>query len=258
MTCAVGRDPVLELESVSKRFGATEALNHVSLRVERGQTAVLIGESGSGKSTVLRMITGLLYPDTGRVRLDGTHVEPGSVQQLRRRIGYVIQEGGLFPHLTAYDNTALMARHLGWDKDKVAARIAELSALMRLPAEALQRHPRALSGGQRQRVGLMRALMLDPEWLLLDEPLGALDPITRSELQHDLRAIFASLKKTVLIVTHDVGEAAFFGDIIVMMRDGAIVQQGKMEDLLEHPADPFVTRFIQAQLPPLPIRPVSS
>jgi len=245
---------VLEIESVSKHFGAVDALRDVSLSVERGQTGVLIGESGSGKSTVRRLITGLLYPDRGTVRVGGARVEPSVVQSLRLRMGYVIQEGGLFPHLTAFGNAALMAKHLGWPAERIALRIEELRVLMRLPEEALARHPRALSGGQRQRVGLMRALMLDPELLLLDEPLGALDPITRSELQTDLRAIFSELRKTVVIVTHDLAEAAFFGDFIAVMRGGAIVQRGSLSDLTERPSDPYVERFIQAQRPGLPER----
>src|SRR5262245_21846978 len=238
---------MLELEAVSKRFGTTEALHEVSLALSRGQTGVLIGESGSGKSTVLRLITGLLSPDSGTLRFDATAITPPNLPALRLRIGYVIQEGGLFPHLTAYGNAALLAKHLGWKRDRIAARIEELRALMRLPEDALSRYPRALSGGQRQRVGLMRALMLDPELLLLDEPLGALDPMIRSELQGDLRSIFQSLGKTVSLVTHDLGEAAFLGDRIVLLREGRTIQQGTLAEMIETPAEPFVTRFINAQ-----------
>jgi osmoprotectant transport system ATP-binding protein len=245
---------VLELEAVSKRFGALDALRDVSLCVERGQTACLIGESGSGKSTILRLITGLVNPDRGGVRFDGVTIDPKTVQALRLRMGYVIQEGGLFPHLTAYDNVTLMAKQLGHEPSRIAQRIEELRTLMRLPETALARHPRLLSGGQRQRVGLMRALMLDPELLLLDEPLGALDPITRSELQTDLRAIFSELKKTVVVVTHDLTEAAFFGDFIAVMREGQILQRGTLTDFTEQPADPYITRFIRAQHPALSVR----
>ena len=242
---------MLELESVSKRFGALPALQDVSLTVERGQTGVLIGESGCGKSTILRLITGLLAPDQGRLRFDGSPIEPQNLATLRLRMGYVIQEGGLFPHLTAYGNAALLARHLGWDAQRVARRIEELRTLMRLPEAVLQQHPRAMSGGQRQRVGLMRALMLDPELLLLDEPLGALDPITRAELQTDLRAIFSELQKTVLVVTHDLAEAAFFGDFIAVMRAGRVLQRGSLADLVERPADEYVGQFVSAQRSPL-------
>lgn len=245
---------MLEIESVSKRFGALEALRDVSLQIDRGQTACLIGESGSGKSTILRCITGLVYPDSGSVKFQGTAIDSNSVRTLRLRMGYVIQEGGLFPHLTAYGNAALMAKHLGWESSRIAQRIEELRALMRLPETTLERYPRMLSGGQRQRVGLMRALMLDPELLLLDEPLGALDPITRSELQIDLKVIFSELKKTVLIVTHDLSEAAFFGDFIAVMREGRIVQQGSLDQLTDKPADEYITRFIRAQYPGVPVR----
>jgi osmoprotectant transport system ATP-binding protein len=164
-------------------------------------------------------------------------------------MGYVIQEGGLFPHLTAYGNAALMAKHLGWEPTRIKRRIEELRTLMRLPEATLERYPRLMSGGQRQRVGLIRALMLDPELLLLDEPLGALDPITRSELQTDLKLIFSELKKTVLVVTHDLSEAAFFGDFIAIVREGQILQQGTLDELTHAPSDEYITRFVRAHHP---------
>jgi osmoprotectant transport system ATP-binding protein len=170
---------------------------------------------------------------------------------LRRSMGYVIQDGGLFPHLTARDNTALLARYLGWDRDRVNSRIDELADLTRFPPDALDRYPTELSGGQRQRVGIMRALMLDPSVLLLDEPMGALDPLVRYELQEDLRGIFRRLTKTVVLVTHDLSEAGFFGDVVILLGEGRIVQQGTLDDLVHHPADPFVTRFVNAQRLPL-------
>ena len=162
-------------------------------------------------------------------------------------MGYVVQDGGLFPHLTAAGNVSLMARYLGWDAARIRGRLDGLTTLTRFPGEALARYPAQLSGGQRQRVGLMRALMLDPEVLLLDEPLGSLDPLVRAELQEDLAEVFRSLGKSVVMVTHDLAEAAFFGHEIVLLRDGRIVQRGVLEDLLNTPADPFVTRFIRAQ-----------
>jgi osmoprotectant transport system ATP-binding protein len=171
---------------------------------------------------------------------------------LRRRLGFVVQGGGLFPHLTAAGNAALMARYTRWEEPRIRARLDELAQLVRLPLELLSRFPAQLSGGQAQRVSLMRALMLDPDVLLLDEPLGALDPITRYELQDDLHAIFARLRKTVVLVTHDLAEAAFFGDRIALMREGRIVQLGTLRELSQAPADPFVTRFLQAQRSPLP------
>src|SRR6185503_12010680 len=196
------------------------------------------------------MLIGLLRPDAGRVLFDGREVTPASAPALRRRMGYVIQDGGLLPHLTAHGNVTLMARYLQTPEDKLAARVRELAELARLPIEALERYPSQLSGGQRQRVGLMRALMLDPDALLLDEPMGALDPLVRSELQEDLRGAFARLGKTVVIVTHDIGEAGFLAEHIVLLRDGRIVQQGAIGDLVTRPADAFVTRFLRAHRPP--------
>jgi osmoprotectant transport system ATP-binding protein len=235
------------LDNVSKSYGRHAAVAPTTLEFERGKTTVLIGPSGCGKSTLLRMIVGLVAPDTGSVLVDGRGVGGPGLDQARHGIGYVIQDGGLFPHLTARANVVLLARHLGWPPDRLAARTAELSRLVQLPQELLGRYPGELSGGQRQRIGLMRALMLDPPLLLLDEPLGALDPITRFELQDELKAIFHSLHKTVVIVTHDMGEAAHFGDIIVLLRAGRVVQRGALGDLLHRPADQYVTQFIRAQ-----------
>lgn len=243
---------MLELRGVAKTYGPTLALRPTDLAVPRGRTTVLLGTSGCGKSTLLRLMLGLTWPDAGTVRLDGTPLTPANALGWRRRMGYVIQDGGLFPHLTARDNVTLMARYLKWGgPEKVEGRLRELAALTRFPPDALGRYPVQLSGGQRQRVGLMRALMLDPDVVLLDEPLGALDPIIRSELQADLRAIFQTLGKTVVLVTHDIGEAGFFGDRIVLLREGAVVQQGTLKELVQSPADPFVTRFINAQRSPL-------
>lgn len=240
---------MLELRGVSLRYGDVQALHPVDLAVARGRTTVLIGPSGCGKSTVLRLMIGLVAPDTGAVLFDGTEVTPANARALRQRMGYVIQEGGLFPHLTAWQNVTLMARYLGWPAPQVEARVRELAALVQLPPERLSAYPAALSGGQRQRVGLMRALMLDPDVLLLDEPLGALDPMIRADLQEDLRRIFRTLGKTVVLVTHDLAEAAFFGDMIVLMRAGRIVQQGSLSALVRTPAEPFVEAFVRAQRP---------
>ncbi len=238
---------MLVLEQVVKRFGAVRALEPLDLAVEPGRTLVVIGPSGCGKSTLLGMMNGLVSPDSGRVIFDGEVLTPDTLMAARRRMGYVIQEGGLFPHLSAAANVTLLARTLGWPPDRVRARLETLSALTHFPGPALTRFPGELSGGQRQRLSLMRALMLDPELLLLDEPLGALDPLIRFELQVELREIFRSLAKTVVMVTHDLGEAAFFADTILLMRDGRVVQQGRFNDLAQRPEDPFVTRFIEAQ-----------
>jgi osmoprotectant transport system ATP-binding protein len=242
---------MLDLQAVSKSYAGTPAVLPTDLTVPPGRTTVLIGPSGCGKSTLIRLMVGLIRPDTGVVRLDGAEVTPTSAPALRQRLGYVVQDGGLFPHLTARRNVTLMARYLGWDAPRTEARLTELTELTQFPADGLDRYPVQLSGGQRQRVSLMRALMLDPAVLLLDEPLGALDPMIRSELQADLRRIFRALAKTVVLVTHDLGEAAYLGDVIVLLRAGQVVQQGTLADLLHHPADPFVSRFINAQRSPL-------
>jgi len=238
---------LVKLVDVSKRYANAIALHATNLSIERGKTTVLIGPSGCGKSTLLRLIVRLIEPDSGLIEFNGEPITSDTIGALRRRIGYVIQEGGLFPHLTARSNVLLMARHIGKSEDETQSRLVELCELTRFPGNLLSRYPLELSGGQRQRVGLMRALMLLPELLLLDEPLGALDPLVRASLQRDLKEIFARLQQTVLFVTHDLAEAAYFGDEIVLMNDGRIVQKGSVSDLREKPADPFVSEFINAQ-----------
>ena len=243
---------MIAVENVSKTYNGQTALAPTTLAPAPGKTTVLIGPSGCGKSTLLRLMVGLITPDAGRVVVGGEPLTAQNVEQKRHEIGYVIQDGGLFPHLTARQNVSLLARFLGRPNDGIEARIGELAALVQLPPESLSRFPSGLSGGQRQRVGLMRALMLDPPLLLFDEPLGALDPITRSELQTQLKDIFARLNKTVVLVTHDMGEAAYFGDAIVLMRAGKVVQVGTLDDMLHRPSEKYVTDFIRAQRSPLP------
>ena len=238
---------LVKLEDVSKRYGEAIALYPTNLSVESGKTTVLIGPSGCGKSTLLRLMISLIEPDSGSIEFDGKPVTHDNINALRRRIGYVIQEGGLFPHLTARANVLLMARHIGKSEKETHNRLLELCELTRFSEKLLPRYPVELSGGQRQRVSLMRALMLSPELLLLDEPLGALDPLVRAALQKDLKEIFARLGQTVLFVTHDLGEAIYFADEIVLMNEGQIVQKGTITDLREKPADPFVREFINAQ-----------
>ncbi len=239
----------IELRALSKRFGDLTALYPTDLTIASGKTTALIGPSGCGKSTILRLIVGLIAPTSGTIIFDGKPVaeDAASLRALRRRMGYVIQDGGLFPHLTAAQNAALMARHLRRPEPEIKTRLEELCDLTRFPADGLGRYPAELSGGQRQRVSLMRALMLNPDVLLLDEPLGALDPLVRAGLQADLRDIFRRLKQTVLLVTHDMGEAGFLADTIVLLAEGRIVQQGALADLRDRPAAPFVSEFLTAQ-----------
>lgn len=238
---------MFSLEQVSKSFGELLVIKPTSVEFRTGRSTVLIGPSGCGKSTLLRMLVGLIRPDAGHIYFDGTEITAANLLEARRRMGYVIQDGGLFPHLTAFDNVSLMARHLGWARAKVQQRIDELADLTRLPKASLLRYPAQMSGGQRQRVGIMRALMLDPPVLLLDEPMGALDPMVRFDLQEDLLKIFRTLRKTSVMVTHDMGEAGFFGDDVMMLAEGEIVQQGSLDDLIHHPANDYVSRFINAQ-----------
>lgn len=240
-------NPLVRLIDVSKRYADAPALQSTNLAIARGKTTVLIGPSGCGKSTLLRLTIGLLKPDAGRIEFDGAPINQDNINTFRQRIGYVIQEGGLFPHLTARANVLLMARHLSRSLSEMNSRLSELCALTRFPEDALARYPVELSGGQRQRVSLMRALMLSPELLLLDEPLGALDPLVRAALQKDLKEIFARLQQTALLVTHDLAEAAYLGDEIVLMNEGKIVQRGSIADLRTQPANAFVSEFINAQ-----------
>jgi len=241
---------MLQLTGVSKSFGDHAALHPLDLSVAPAKTTVLIGPSGCGKSTLLRLMIGLLQPDKGRVTFDGAELTTPDLLETRRRMGYVIQDGGLFPHLTALDNVTLVARYLGWGEPLRADRVAALAELTHFPQPLLGRYPVELSGGQRQRVSLMRALMLDPEVLLLDEPLGSLDPMIRADLQRELREIFRELGKTVVLVTHEMGEAGYFADEIVLLRAGRIVQRGSFKDLLLSPVDEFVERFVNAQRGP--------
>jgi osmoprotectant transport system ATP-binding protein len=238
---------LVRLVGVSKSFVGAPALQPTDVDFATGKTTVLIGPSGCGKSTLLRLIIRLLEPDSGTIEFAGGAITDANIAELRRRIGYVIQDGGLFPHLSARGNVLLMAKHLRQPHDQMETRLHELCELTRFPASALDRYPVELSGGQRQRVSLMRALMLSPELLLLDEPLGALDPLVRAALQRDLKEIFTRLKQTAILVTHDLAEAAYLGDEIVLMNDGRTVQRGSIRDLRDNPASNFVSEFVNAQ-----------
>jgi osmoprotectant transport system ATP-binding protein len=237
---------MIRLDAVVKRQGSF-VLGPVSLELSPESSLSLVGPSGCGKSTILRIVVGLIVPDAGEVLVAGERMTPASARSLRRRIGYVIQDGGLFPHLSARDNGALMARHIGWSTERIARRIDELAGVLRLERRVLDGYPTRLSGGERQRVALMRALFLDPDVLLLDEPFGALDVLVRSQLQEELAGIVRNLRTTVLLVTHDLSEAARLGDRVAVLRDGKIVAQGAMATLLQEAADPFVAQFVNAQ-----------
>ena len=240
---------MIQLKNVTKTFGPTVAIDDVSAVFESGRTHVLLGSSGCGKSTLLRLILGLISPDRGVVRVDGQVMEPSTRRALLEKMGYVVQEGGLFPHLTASRNVSLAAESRGWGEERIRARVDELARLVGFDDAVLRLFPIELSGGQRQRVSLMRSLMLDPPILLLDEPLGSLDPLVRADLQMQLREIFTPMGKTVVLVTHDIREAAIFGHTITLMTEGRIVQRGSFADLSTKPASPFVTAFLNAQKP---------
>jgi len=238
---------LVHFRDVTKRFGDDFAIRDANLEIERGKITALIGPSGCGKSTILRLIVGLVTADTGEIQFDGEKIAAETIMKIRRRLGYVIQDGGLFPHLTARHNLMLQPRLFRKGRDEIEKRIAELSELTKFPSSGLDRYPLELSGGQRQRVSLMRALMLSPELLLLDEPFAALDPLVRMNLQRDLKEICTRLQQTVLLVTHDLAEAAFLGDEIALMNEGRIIQRGSIADLRAKPANEFVRQFISAQ-----------
>lgn len=234
----------VSIENVHVRYGDQFILNGVSIGVPPGSSTALLGLSGCGKSTILKTIMGLVRPDRGSVKINGELISSKNAIQMRRQIGYCVQDGGLFPHLSALENITLMAKLLKWSHNKIRDRVDELFHLTQLPIEILKKFPSELSGGQRQRVGLIRSLFLDPNLVLLDEPMGALDPIVRFELQQDLKRIFGGLKKTVLIVTHDLAEAAFFTESAVLLRDGKVLQRGSIKDFILNPLNSFVSKFV--------------
>jgi osmoprotectant transport system ATP-binding protein len=238
--------PVIELSEVEKRYGAHAALAGVSLTIGRGEFTALVGGSGSGKTTLLKTINRLVKPDAGSVRVLGEDVAAALPHVLRRKIGYVFQEVGLFPHLTVAENIAITPRLLGWDKKRIDGRVANLLGLVDLPLEIGARAPAALSGGQRQRVGVARALAAEPKLMLMDEPFGALDPLTRDALGTDYRALHEQLGLTTVMVTHDMAEAVLLADRIVVLRDGLIVADGTPADLLARTRDDGVRALLEA------------
>jgi osmoprotectant transport system ATP-binding protein len=240
---------MIRLEGVSKTFaGASRpAVDRLDLDVPDGTTCVLIGPSGCGKTTTMRIVNRLIEPSSGRIVVEGQDVTRADAVELRRRIGYVIQQVGLFPHMTIAQNVATVPQLLGWPSQRIAKRVEEMLSLVGLePAQFLDRYPRHLSGGQRQRVGVARALAGDPPVMLMDEPFGAVDPIVRAGLQAELLGILRRLAKTVIFVTHDIDEAIRMGDLVAIMKDGRLVQCARPEELLSAPKDAFVADFVGA------------
>ncbi len=234
-------------DHVTKRYAGRDAaaVDDLSLEIPAGAFCVLVGPSGGGKTTALKMVNRLIPFDSGEIRIDGRNIEQFPLTELRRGIGYVIQQVGLFPHMTIGENIATVPRLLGWDKQRQRARTVELLELVSLDASDAARYPSQLSGGQRQRVGLARALAADPPVLLMDEPFGALDPITRHRLQTELRRLHREVGKTIIFVTHDIDEAIQMGDRIAILREGGVLAQYDTPDaILAHPADEFVAKFI--------------
>lgn len=238
---------MLTLQNIYKTFDGKPVLTDINLEVSLGATHALIGSSGSGKTTLLRITLGLIAFDKGYVKINGQALLSFSPVEWADRIGYVPQDGGLFPHISGFENVSLIAKLRGWTRQKIESRVEELRILVGLDASMLGRFPFELSGGQRQRVAIMRAAMMDPAVMLLDEPMAALDPLIRRSLQQELKAIFGRLGKTVLLVTHDLGEAVFLAEQITLLHEGKIIQTGPYRDLLLKPVDPFVTAFINAQ-----------
>ena len=238
---------MLALQNITKTFEGKLVLTDVNLTVPKGATHALIGSSGSGKTTLLRITLGLIPFDKGYVKINDQALSSFSPIQWADRIGYVPQDGGLFPHMSAFENVSLIAKLRGWNKRKINARVEELRKLVDLEPVILGQYPFEMSGGQQQRVAIMRAAMMEPDVMLLDEPMAALDPLIRRTLQQELKSIFQRLGKTVLLVTHDLGEAVFLAEQMTLLHEGKIVQSGTYRDLLLRPADPFVTAFINAQ-----------
>lgn len=245
---------MIELSGVRKVFADPQgkevvAVSGIDFRVEKGETLCLIGPSGCGKTTTLKMINRLLEPSSGTIRIDGEDVTRFDPIELRRGIGYVIQSGGLFPHMTVAQNIGLLCELDGWDGQRIRERVHELLELVNLdPEELSERYPAEISGGQRQRVGVARSLALDPDTILMDEPFGALDPITRDQIHGEFERLESIVRKTVIMVTHDMAEAFRLGDRVALMDQGILVQVGNERDFRERPATPFVDEFLRQHL----------
>ena len=236
---------MIHFEHVTKAFDGQSVIADLSLHIERGKITVIIGTSGSGKSTVLKMANRLLEHDGGRIVFSGQEIRHFKPEEIRRRMGYVIQSTGLFPHWTVAQNIGTVPQLLGWNKTKISARVDELLSMLNLdPDEYRLRFPHELSGGQQQRIGVARAMAADPEILLMDEPFGALDPVTRASLQTELKRIHRLFGKTILLITHDIDEALLLADHLVLLEGGRIVQQGDPLSILMQPASKKVAEFM--------------
>lgn len=238
---------MIKVEHLVRKFGTSVAVNNISFEVKEGENLILLGTSGCGKTTTLRMINRLIEPDSGRIFLNGNDIREQQPEVLRRGIGYVLQNHGLFPHYTVAENIAIVPNLLKWDKAAIKKRSAELFEKLNLDESLSEKYPSALSGGQQQRVGVARSLMVNPPVLLMDEPFGALDNITRSAIRREFRELDELVKKTIVMVTHDVHEAFELGDRICLMDKGEIKQIGTPKELLFSPASVFVSGFFQEQ-----------
>ena len=238
--------PIITFTNLSKRYGDTVVLSEIELEIPNGQTTVIVGQSGSGKTTLLRMVNGLIRPDSGRLEIFGDLVPEENIENFRRKIGYAVQGAGLFPHLSVKENIVLIARLEGWSSQDLDERFEMLMRQMELPLDLSDRIPNELSGGQQQRVGLCRALMLKPKLLLLDEPFSAVDPLTRLELYEVVEKLNTNEAVSIVMVSHDLGEAKRLGDRMVVLQNGIILQNDLISNVIGNPATPYVERLVQS------------
>ena len=238
--------PIITFTNVSKRYGDTVVLSEIELEIPNGQTTVIVGQSGSGKTTLLRMVNGLIKPDSGRLEVFGDLVPEENIENFRRKIGYAVQGAGLFPHVSVKENIVLIARLVGWSIEDIDERFEMLMRQMELPLDLSDRIPNELSGGQQQRVGLCRALMLKPKLLLLDEPFSAVDPLTRLELYEVVEKLISNEAVSIVMVSHDLGEAKRLGDRMVVLQNGIILQNDLISNVIGNPATPYVERLVQS------------
>ena len=238
--------PIITFTNVSKRYGDTVVLSEIDLEIPNQRTTVIVGQSGSGKTTLLRMVNGLIRPDSGRLEVFGDLVPEENIENFRRKIGYAVQGAGLFPHVSVKENIVLIARLEGWSLEDIDERFEMLMRQMELPLDLSDRIPNELSGGQQQRVGLCRALMLKPKLLLLDEPFSAVDPLTRLELYEVVEKLNTNEAVSIVMVSHDLGEAKRLGDRMVVLQNGIILQNDLISNVIGNPATPYVERLVQS------------